>query len=279
MGKRMNRGRGEPGKGYDGDGLRLGDVAERHSAEGVMDFGLHDFDQIEDIDCPIDILIGDTTGERVKNFYEPLGWGRMYSLSCPDVYKGEPWALDNGAWAAWDGEGSQMTPDQFDHDEFLRRVAEAREAAEEMETPPIFAVVPDLLQAGETSFYQSQYWLGEIVARGWDDWNWFLAIQTGMEPSDAKFLLENYPYDGMFFGGGKALKGNARVWSRLADELDVPFHYGQCGTESRLRQAFSINEQYRVDSIDSAGPRKSGESFRKFIRNWMVMCDKFGYTT
>lgn len=205
-------------------------------------------------DCPITVQAGEVGGKAAERFYKPLGWGRMYSSGTPDPYPGEPWAFDNGAWSAW-RQGAD-----FPEDEFLRRVDQARDIANETGNPPYLAVVPDRVGGGMESLRFSSDWMDRIEDElGWNDWPWYLAVQGDVDPEVVAQILPRY--DGLFLGGGNEPKYAARRWQNVADDVGVPFHYGQCGTRDKLAHAFELE----VDSLDSAGPRQTRSQFRKFL--------------
>lgn len=206
------------------------------------------------------LLLG-STGRGQAEYLAELGIGEMWSEGLPEPYPDQPWAFDNGAWAAWDelgGEGRPLRPEEFPETEFLTRLENAYHL---VPSDPLLAVVPDLVQAGMESLEFSVRWLDQLEDRGYGDWDWYLAVQGGMRREAVAEVLPRF--DGLFFGGGDSFKGTATEWRDLARQADLPFHYGQCGTYGKLADAADLD----VDSLDSAGPLMTRDGLVSFLRH------------
>lgn len=229
------------------------DPADREAGNvtQVWKWFAQEFGPLEPDDWPITIMFGGSTWD----WFEKTGCGRMWSASKPTVYEGEPWGFDNGAWAAWEGEGHSMSPGDFPKRTFLRRLQQVYGDVE----PPTVAVVPDLLNAGLDSLHFSCQAVERLQEEGYGEWPWYLPIQKGMNRKAVYDRLELF--DGLFLGGGKHLKPQAREWMAVAEEAEVPVHYGQCGTIPKLQHAIQIG----VDSLDSAAPVMNFTKLKEFL--------------
>ena len=189
------------------------------------------------------ILLGECTG-RLAAEMQLLGWGRMWIARGRNIYTypGEPWGLDNGAFRDWkDG-----IP--FDGELFLRCVDKALA----IEEPPYLAVLPDIPAGGKESLALSVEWI-ERLPTGFP---WYLAVQDGLEPAD----IPELPISGIFLGGTDTYKSAGQRWCEWAHERGLLFHYGRCGTPSKVVQAQRIG----ADSIDSALPMWTRQKFEFF---------------
>lgn len=199
------------------------------------------------------VLVGSSLGDDVRDAYSRLGWGRMWSSGVKvDPYLGEPWGLDNGAFSAFANGG------EFPTDKFVRRVEAAREVADERDAPPRVAVVPDIVQGGMDSLEFSLSWLDRVRDMA-PDWDWYLAVQDGFTREGVEDVVEEF--DGLFLGGGDAMKYRAGRWCGFAHAHGLRFHYARAGTPKKLTHAFQVG----ADSLDSAFPVRDPNRLSRFV--------------
>lgn len=211
------------------------------------------------------VMFGTTGGAHIGEYTAPLGWGAMWSAGEAYPTAGQPWGFDNGAWVSFArGDGT------FPEETFLERLEQAHEHSVEIETPPAVAVAPDLVSddgGGMDSLEFSVKWV--TSGRLPDDWPWYLALQVGMTVEAVEEVLHHF--DGLFLGGAREMKDSARIWTDLAREYEVPFHYGQCGTVPKLAHAFEIG----VTTLDSAAPVKTRRGLARFMRYYDTLIEKY----
>ncbi len=185
------------------------------------------------------LMTGDTRSRRVLERLRARGWGRMFVERRPAPFAGERWGLDNGAFVCW------RRGVRFDEVRFARYVEVAVASA----TPPLLAVLPDIVGAGRESLELSLAWLERLPA----SLPWFLAVQDGMAPADVEPHVRRLA--GLFLGGTDAFKSTARAWSAFAHARGLRFHYARASTLLRLRAAFEAG----ADSCDSCVPLWSAD--------------------
>lgn len=208
-------------------------------------------------------MVAEATGDVLKDWYERLGWGRMWSKAYMYAYPGEPWGFDNGAWHVSRHGGG------FPKRRFLKRIKRTYEPSLEMDTPPFVAVCPDIVWGGLESLEFSLNCIDHLQ-NNYPEWPWYLAVQDGQPYDKVEACL--HKFDGIFLGGSNSVKSRARVWCDLAHEHGKLFHYGRCGTRGRLSQAFNIG----ADSLDTAGPMMHPRQLRSFLRQWYMLVTKHG---
>jgi hypothetical protein len=193
------------------------------------------------------VLVGECTGRMVPEL-QRLGWGRMWIARGRNIYTypGEPWGLDNGAFRDWQ-QGSA-----FDGDAFQRVIEKAMKQPD----APYLAVLPDRPGTRHESLALSASWLDRVPG----GWPWYLALQDGMVPEDVKPFLGRIT--GLFLGGTNRFKGEAPKWRAVAKRDGLAFHYGRCGTSSKIAQALAL----RVDSLDSALAMWTRDRWELFVR-------------
>ena len=156
------------------------------------------------------------------------GWGLLLSPGKPrdDRF---PFALDNGAFTAW----QQGQP--FNVPAFERHVERHGEGAE-------FLVLPDIVAGGLASLDLSLSWLPRLRGVGRRR---LIAVQDGMQPADVMPHLG--PDVGIFLGGTTDWKlATLPVWGRVAQEADAYFHVGRVNSARRIRMCAIAG----ADSID-----------------------------
>jgi hypothetical protein len=192
------------------------------------------------------VLVGDASSRRIVAELQALGWGRMRVERRRTPWRGEPWALDNGAFKCW----KLGLP--WDAGRFLGMVDWALTQA----TPPLFGVLPDVVAAGAASLDHSLAWRARLP----EAIRWYLPLQDGMREADVLPHIERL--SGLFLGGTDAFKATAARWCRLAHAHGLRFHYARAGTACKVAAAFRVG----ADSLDSAFPLFHRERWRRFVR-------------
>ena len=188
-------------------------------------------------------MVGSTRSRKLVARIRELGWGRVF-CGRPTPYHGEPWALDNGAFAAWKS-GKAFSAESF-----------AKRAREWAPMAPTFGVLPDVVGGGMASLDLSCHWLPKLVGL----MPWYLAVQDGMTPRAVEPYLSGIA--GVFLGGTTAFKATAFDWSEMAHSKGLRFHYARVSTSISVRRAFACG----ADSCDSTQPLWSSAKWRTFER-------------
>lgn len=164
------------------------------------------------------------------------GWRLMVSAKGVLRNEGFAYALDNGAWTAF----QQGEP--FDEEAFRKALDLLGEDAD-------WIVVPDIVAGGLASLDYSLTWLDRIPGHR------LLAVQNGMEPDDVRDLLG--PSVGLFVGGDTEWKERtARQWGALARDVGCHLHVGRVNTARRI----AICAEAGAHSFD-------GSSVSRFVVN------------
>lgn len=229
------------------------------------------------------VILGDFTGRREPRLQE-LGWGRMKidrSFTPKGKhggqwmhYKGEPWALDNGAYIQWSRQDFSPTA-SYDFSTFERMLTELERTLRLDPTKaPLFVVVPDRPAQGLESLWFSLEWIHAAMKReDLELWQirFYLALQDGMTPADLHMECEicGEPvaehFAGLFLGGSAAFKKSALEWSAQAKGHGLGFHYARAGTIEKLRHAHLVG----ADSLDSAFPMFLSSRWSAFEDAWL----------
>lgn len=187
-------------------------------------------------------MVGSTRDRRYLADIRELGWGRVF-CGKPSPYPGEPWALDNGAFAAWSN-GKPFNAEKF-----------AKKAHEYAPLRPIFGVLPDMVGRGAESLALSLSWLPRLPASV----PWYLAVQEGMTEEMVRPSLDRVA--GLFLGGASIhFKRTASAWSALAHRHGKRFHYARASTANHVRYAYDVG----ADSCDTTQALWSLEHWAKF---------------
>ncbi len=164
------------------------------------------------------------------------GWRLMVSARGPLRTERFRYALDNGAWTAF----QQGKP--FDVPAFDKAVALLGQGAD-------WIVLPDIVAGGPASLRLSLDWLDTL--RGRPDLHgaqYLLAVQNGMEPEQIASLVG--PEIGIFVGGDTPWKlATMTTWARLAHERGALCHVGRVNTVRRIRLCAAAG----ADSFDGSG--------------------------
>lgn len=227
-------------------------------------------------------LLGEVSnGSKKLELARAEGWGRMFVERPLRPLEGEPWALDNGAFRAWNA-GEPYAPY---YERFMAKLEHAAEIAAAGE-PPLLVVAPDEPAAGLDSLWVTLEWLeaweqerqAELDPIGWHYGTRhgllpvFVAVQDGMTPEDLEALdpetgrpwIERFA--GVFLGGTNEWKARtAEAWAELARSYGLRFHYARAGTAAKIDHARDVG----ADSADSAFPCfLAGERWDRFVHHW-----------
>ena len=199
-------------------------------------------------------LTGDTRSSSIIRELRKHGIGRMFIEKPIKPYPSEKWGFDNGAFKDY------LAGRKFDPDRYKRALEKAIKIAENFCYPHL-SVLPDIVGGGIYSLELSIEWLEKELKD--IQFNWYLAVQDGMTPGDVKGVLIHYPQiKGIFLGGSDAFKQTAPLWSSLAHEIGLKFHYARAGSIKKVKEAIKAGS----DSLDSSLPLWSKEKFARFLK-------------
>src|SRR6185369_2503931 len=158
------------------------------------------------------------TGTRANlDALKTAGWRLMVSARGVLRSEGFHYALDNGAWTAY------QRGEAFDERAFLVAVDKLGADAD-------WIVIPDIVAGGLDSLRFSLSWLSRLQDVGVP---LLLAVQNGIEPREVGGLVS--PGLGIFVGGDTAWKeGTMSVWGDLAVERGCHLHIGRVNTVRRI---------------------------------------------
>lgn len=181
------------------------------------------------------------------------GWRLMVSARGVLRTEGFRYALDNGAWTAFQEflAGKRRTPDP-DLRAFVRAVDRLGAGAD-------FIVVPDIVMGGARSWQLTRAWLRKLrrnprLRRA----RLLIAVQNGFEPWTIAPYLG--PRVGIFVGGDTDWKlATASAWTRLAHARGAVCHVARVNTAKRAR----FCDQIGADSFDGSGPSRFEDCLRR----------------
>lgn len=164
------------------------------------------------------------------------GWRLMVSARGPLRPERFRYALDNGAWTAF------QQGELFDVPAFERAVTLLGPGAD-------WIVLPDIVAGGLASLRFSLDWLDTLRNRPeLHGAQYLLAVQNGMEPQHIAPLAG--PEIGIFVGGDTPWKlATIATWTRLAHERGAICHVGRVNTVRRIRLCAAAG----ADSFDGSG--------------------------
>ncbi|MGY4831841.1 hypothetical protein ACVNIS_24925 (plasmid) [Sphaerotilaceae bacterium SBD11-9] len=174
------------------------------------------------------------------------GWRLMVSARGVLRDEGCHYALDNGAWTAY------QNGEPFDEAAFSRAVDKMGERAD-------FVVVPDIVAGGLASLDYSLGWLQRLRGLGAP---MALAVQDGMTPADvAPYLGAGREKAQLIFVGGTTEWKLATLtqWVTLAKASRVWVHVGRVNTMQRVRLCVTAG----AASFDGSGPSRYVTETRK----------------
>ena len=146
------------------------------------------------------------------------GWRLLVSATGCLRHEGFPYALDNGAWTAF----QQGKP--FDESRFVRALLKMGRESD-------WVVVPDIVSGGSSSLELSLSWLPRVLSEAPKA---VLAVQDGFREEDVSSLLS--PSVGVFVGGSTEWKeANISRWACLAGSRGSFCHVGRVNTVRRIR--------------------------------------------
>ena len=157
------------------------------------------------------------------------GWRLIVSATGALRHEGMPYALDNGAWTAFQQQR------QFDERLFWRAVEQMGENAD-------WIVLPDIVAGGQASLDYSIAWMNRL--RGLPT-KQLIAVQDGVTLDDVRDFLN--PMVGIFVGGTTEWKeSTVHEWGLLARRTCCYLHVGRVNSARRIRLCAAAG----ADSID-----------------------------
>lgn len=181
------------------------------------------------------------------------GWRLLVSASGVHRTEGMRYAIDNGAYSAWDAHrrGKRSTP-LLDKHLFIRIVITLGPFAD-------FVVVPDIVQGGAESLALSLRWLPWVLLR---TRRALIAVQDGMTAEQIGPHLNERV--GVFVGGGDKFKETSTpMWAVLARSRGAYCHVGRVNTRRRINIAAAAG----VDSFDGTSVTQFPSTLKK-IERW-----------
>lgn len=174
------------------------------------------------------------------------GWRLLVSATGVQRTEGFRYALDNGAWTAY----QQQHP--FDADRFRACVEQFGACAD-------WVAVPDVVMGGRTSLEVSRSWLPWVLERTRLA---LLVVQDGMEPADVAALVDPQRV-GIFIGGSCGWKdASAMRWGIFAASRNLYLHIGRVNTARRLRIGATVG----AHSFDGSGASRFTQHAHKMAR-------------
>lgn len=164
------------------------------------------------------------------------GWRLMVSARGSLRPEGFRYALDNGAWTAF------QRGQPFDVPAFDKAVDLLGQGAD-------WIVLPDIVAGGTASLCFSLGWLDTLRNRSaLRSARYLLAVQNGMEPQHVAALIGSEI--GIFVGGDTLWKlATMATWASLAHACGAHCHVGRVNTVRRVRLCAAAG----ADSFDGSG--------------------------
>lgn len=150
------------------------------------------------------------------------GWRMLVSATGAHRHEGMPYAVDNGAWSAF----QQQAP--WDEVAFSRLVSSHGRSAD-------FVVVPDVVADANASLRQTSEWLPRLAeSLPIDGPKLLVAVQDGMAEQDVAPWIGGRV--GVFLGGSTEWKlATMRRWGDLCSRRGVWYHVGRVNSAKRIR--------------------------------------------
>lgn len=191
--------------------------ADYYGVDGSADLDPAVEERLPAMPRPMQSYASRTGTRRNLDAMRGAGWRLLVSAKGALRTEGMPYALDNGAWTAF----QQGQP--FDEGAFSRAVDLLGEKAD-------WIVVPDIVAGGMASLEFSLRWLDRL--KGCPT-RLLLAVQNGMEPNDVRELLS--PAVGLFVGGDTEWKlATVNQWGQLARRRNCYLHVGRVNSAKRI---------------------------------------------
>lgn len=166
---------------------------------------------------PLQAYASRTGTRRNLDAMRAAGWRLIVSATGVLRNEGLGYALDNGAWTAFQ-QGQSLDERLF------------RKAVDQMGEGADWIVLPDIVAGGMRSLDYSRAWLHQL--RGFPT-PLLIAVQDGMEPDDVRELLG--PTVGIFVGGSTSWKEATAVqWGALARRRNCYLHVGRVNSARRI---------------------------------------------
>nr|WP_144033710.1 hypothetical protein [Sphingomonas laterariae] len=161
--------------------------------------------------------------------------------------EGFPYALDNGAWTAFN------RGEPFDVPAFEKAVKLLGQGAD-------FIILPDIVMGGVPSFEMSIAWLRKLRRRvALRGTRFLIAVQDGMETIARRITRWLGPKVGIFVGGSTEWKlATMAKWARIAHRRSAVCHVGRVNTARRIR----FCEAAGVDSFDGSSASRFAVTLR-----------------
>ncbi len=206
------------------------------------------------------------TGQRRDNIIEEYGH-QFGACLTRDIFNNITarkmnWFYDNGAFSDWKRDKAFDSEKYIDElfkieahtrygkmfDDSLDFSTLEKGGANKYILPmPDFVVTPDLPAKGDNSFYYSLKWM-EYLERRFPAFDYYLAVQDGMDPYLVYEALFEEKFSGLFVGGTKEWKYKTSAdWVEMAHDSGAKCHIGGIGTRKSILWAKSIG----ADSVDS----------------------------
>lgn len=149
------------------------------------------------------------------------GWSILISATGVWRSEGFPYALDNGAWTAYNSK------QPWDAGRF-------RGLIDQLGADADWVVAPDIVAGGAASLRLTEAWLPYLMERTRIS---LVAVQDGMTPADVEPLVyPNLGRVGIFLGGSTDYKlASMSMWGACAAEWGCYFHVGRVNTARRIR--------------------------------------------
>jgi hypothetical protein len=156
------------------------------------------------------------------------GWRLLVSARGVHRAEGFPYAIDNGAWTAY------QKGEPFDVPAFESLVEKLGAGAD-------WIALPDVVGGGLESLRLSMSWASRLKGE------LLLPVQDGMAADDVRAILG--PEIGIFLGGSTAWKlDTMRSWGELARSRGCHFHVARVNTRIRIRRCHEAG----ADSTDGS---------------------------
>jgi hypothetical protein len=182
------------------------------------------------------IAYASRTGTRQNlDFLRKNGWRLMISAKGAHRDEGFGYAIDNGAWTAF------QKKQPFDSEAFERILETHGKRAD-------FIVIPDIVCGGLESLEFSKLWLNRLTGC----YKLVLiSVQDGMKAYDVEPMLRSGI--GLFIGGSDRFKEESMgEWSELARKTGSVIHCGRVNSRRRLK----LCQMHGIDSFDGSGPSR-----------------------
>lgn len=182
-----------------------------------------------------------TGTRRNLQVMDEAGWHVLLSPAGSLDARGRPFALDNGAWSAF------QQGRAFDELGFWKAIERVGERAD-------WIVLPDIVCGGRRSLELSLRWLERLQGL---PTRLLLAVQDGFTNDDVREHLN--PMVGLFIGGSTEWKEATAVqWGSLARRRNCYLHVGRVNSQRRI----AICHAAGADSFDGTSVSRFAKTLR-----------------